>query len=755
MNCLTSDKIASSLYIGTIMRKILFFFILLCGYKSYATADTVKIPISRVLFHDKIANEQRLIDRLDGKEDKTLRIPGHETVSIHLSDVLYRKINDITNWIETNDSLATNNDKVRYLTYVEGMLQRFRMGVKERIITLVEFSSLTEAFWQVLKASTQHTEISSILNNLTYGQTEIIAESLKSSALYPALRNEAYLKFCTLYPDRILQTLQPFVNEPFADSLVVVAAKSYPAILYSYAQSSLSPVGKLIASNTNSLVQYIVHLSKTPNALLYFPFLDNLMSGKQHIDDIKKLVGDGEKGYDSVGYFKLLVKTEIDYSKRMAPPVKDTPIAVFGPNGLRETLQKKAIQHFVTPINELHNENNISVRMRSLDLLTSRELYYVMVMGESDIYTSSYKHTFTRMLQRLGSTPRTDSLLIDVHFDFFKKFIKMAANYNQLDTFLALMPADRAEILMKGFVANLDKTNSLEDAVDVADSYSSITRTDLRRSILSYVDINYRRSIDENNERGKIIYGLLREIFLSADDTTVNLTASLGIPSIYSVTNKEMQGETGKIVQLVFFYGDEDGKVFFPSFVNSFSGKSWKITPKKEWIEMTSANGLMQVFVNRPLDSDANLDDSAQVHLIAYMDSMGLQPSVVVHRGHSYWLGTTIKRMPESAKIVLLGSCGGYKNLNEILDVSPDAHIISTKEIGKGDLNQPIINYLNSQLSSGYNIDWRKMWTELSKRFETSPRDTRESWEDYIPPYKNLGAIFIKAYHMKTGISDD
>ena len=26
----------------------------------------------------------------------------------------------------------------------------------------------------------------------------------------------------------------------------------------------------------------------------------------------------------------------------------------------------------------------------------------------------------------------------------------------------------------------------------------------------------------------------------------------------------------------------------------------------------------------------------------------------------------------------------------------------------------------------------------------------RESWEDYIPPYRNLGAIFIKAYNKKT-----
>lgn len=732
------------------MRNFLLIFFLLSCFTGYASVDTVKVPVSRMLFHDKIEKEQKLVDKLDGKEDKFLRIAGHETVSNHLTDVLYRKISMLSDWVETNDSIATNNEKVRYLTYIESLLRNFRVGVRGRTVSVVELSSLVNAFQQVLDASVLGSDLAPIVSELPYGQADIIAEVMRGASQYPVLRNLVYLKFCSLYPEKILQSMQSFVKEPFADSLVVVAAKKYPAQLYTYAQSTASPQGKLISSSTDSLVRFIVHLSKTPNALLYFPFLDNLLSGKMQMEEISLLLGDRESGYDSIGYFKLLVKTEIDYSRRMSPPLRDTPIAVFGPNGLKEMLQKKALQHFVNPINELHNENNLAVRMRAIDLLTPIDLYYVIVMGENDLYTSSYKHSFSRMLQRMGAKPRTDSLLIDVHFDYFKKFIKMAANYNKLDTFLVLMPPERSEILMKAFVANLDKTNSLEDAVDVADSYSSITRPDLRKSILGYVDWNYRKSIDEKNKQGEIIYGLLREIFLSADDSTINLTASIGIPSIYTVSNAEMQNEAGKVVQLVFFYGDEDGKLFFPSFINSFSTKNWKITPQKEWVEISSNNGRMLVFVNRPLDSDANLDDSAQVHLIAYMESLGLQPTVIIHRGHSYLLPTTIKRMPESAMVVLLGSCGGYKNLNEILDVSPDAHIISTKEIGKGDLNQPIINYLNEQLSLGNNIDWRKMWTGLSKQFETAPRDTRESWEDYVPPYKNLGAIFIKAYHKKT-----
>ncbi|HMC99485.1 MAG TPA: hypothetical protein VKH37_05000, partial [Ferruginibacter sp.] len=106
-----------------------------------------------------------------------------------------------------------------------------------------------------------------------------------------------------------------------------------------------------------------------------------------------------------------------------------------------------------------------------------------------------------------------------------------------------------------------------------------------------------------------------------------------------------------------------------------------------------------------------------------------------------------LDQMMGNAKVVVLGSCGGYKNLNEILDINPDAHIISTKEIGKADINKPILNYINQTLITGKPIVWKTMWASLSRQFTGN---TREAWDDYIPPYKNLGVIFLKAYNTKS-----
>ena len=714
-----------------------------------AQCDTIAPPLQRQRFHDKINEEQRLLDKADGKIDGIIKVSANDEINLEVTDAMLRKVDQLQNCVERNDKIKANNEKVRYLTYIESLVRAFRISWKSNKINPVYAPLLIENFEKIMNATIDSASMVPYIYAAPYEVGNIIADIFINNVDYRQSKNILYLKFCALNPDKILQSITPFAGEPFADSLITATCKNNPAQAYKYAQHVASAAGKLIRKSANPTVKTVSDLSQMPSSLLYFPFLDDLVSGKKQTDSLKKIIGDGENGYDSVAYYKLLVQTEIDYYKRMVKG--DTAIAFLGPNGLRDMLKRKANQHFITPINELHEKPEI-IRMKAIDSLSPVDIYYMVVMGDTSIYTSSYKHSFNRMLQRMGKKPATDSLLLAVNFDYFKKFIKMAANFNKLDTFLNLMPASSSESLMKGFVGRLEATNTLEDAVDVADSYSSINNKNLQDNILSYVNENEQRCNNTNNNRGKVIYSLLKTIFLSADSSNnIDLSTAIGIPPIYSIDNKALMDDSGRIVQQVFFYGDEDGKKFFPSFINSFSPKEWKKNDtNKEWVELKSIKApKVWIYVNRPLNSDKNLDDTAQMHLNTYLRKNNLTPSIVTHRGHSYWLPGTMSRMAGDAKIVVLGSCGGYKNLSELIAINPDAHIISTKEIGTGNINQVITNNLNQILLSGKPLVWKNMWDNLSAFFAKQPKEIKEAWDDYIPPYKNLGAIFLKAYNKK------
>ncbi|MEO8819863.1 MAG: hypothetical protein ABI267_02100 [Ginsengibacter sp.] len=737
------------------MRFLFFYFFLISFIPAFAAKnDTTKIPIGRQIFHDHIKEEQRLADKADGRLDGIIKVSASPDVNLQVTDAIIRKINVLRNDIEI-DSVSTNNDKVRYLRYIEDLLKDYIIGWKTHKINPSIAPALVENFGEILKATIKGESMTPLIKEVPYEVGNINASIFVDNPGYNESKIALFRKFCRLYPDKILQNLGPYVSEPFADTLIIEAFNNSPSQLYTYAQSAHSPQGKLIRQIDDPRIKMVVKLSTQNRALFYFPFLDDLISGKKTIADIEKVAGKTGADYDSVGYYGLLVKTEINYYGRMVHG--DTPIAMLGANGLLDMLKAKAIQHFIYPINVLHENPSPAVRFRALQPLDAQELYYMMVLGENDIYTSSYKYSFDRMIQKMGPVPHGDSLLISLNFDHFKKFIKMAAGYNKLDEFLKTMSPENSEKLMQAFVAKLETTKTLEDAVDVADSYGSITNPDLQKSMLQNVEWNEQRCIKEDNERGKKIYSLLKTIFLSADPKNgIDLSKEIGIPPIYTVDYNYLADDSGRIIEQVFFYGDKDGKSSYASYLTSFPRNDWSITQKKEWIEIKSVRGKpIWIFANLPLDNETDKDAKAQSDLIDYLDSKGLRPTVVIHRGHSYHLPYTIQQLPESAKIIMLGSCGGYQNLKTILKYSPEAHIISTKETGAMDVNKPIIDALDNTLREGKNIDWRQMWAGLETQFSHAPQQIRETFEDYIPPQKNLGALFIKAYNKEGGSDDE
>jgi hypothetical protein len=196
----------------------------------------------------------------------------------------------------------------------------------------------------------------------------------------------------------------------------------------------------------------------------------------------------------------------------------------------------------------LHEEKSDAVRFKCLDSLTAVELYYLCVLAEDEIYTSSYLGVYKRIFQRMG-VERSDTLLNWVQYDFYKKFIKMAAAYNVLDDFLKKMNQTTAVELMKNFANGLEKDNTLEEAVDVADSYASIDDAAIRKLILAEVQKNLKLFEQEKNARASVIYHLLNTIFLSDDSTNkTDVSSKLGIPPVYVMPNKLLQDSSGKII---------------------------------------------------------------------------------------------------------------------------------------------------------------------------------------------------------------
>ena len=178
--------------------------------------------------------------------------------------------------------------------------------------------------------------------------------------------------------------------------------------------------------------------------------------------------------------------------------------------------------------------------------------------------------------------------------------------------------------------------------------------------------------------------------------------------------------------------------------MGNFPASEWRVTKNKYWTVITSIKGKpITIYANLPIEEPG--DKEAIEKLSEYLDEKDIHPTVFIHRGHSYHVNTTLDNLQATAKIVVLGSCGGYHNLAIVLEKSPEAHIISSKQVGTRFVNEPIIRQLDETLRVGRNVDWVEMWSVLGRKFAGDARN-KELFSDYVPPHKNLGAIFIKAY---------
>jgi hypothetical protein len=692
------------------------------------------IPIQRATFHQYIEDARITLLKADKRADSVFTPTRNEELNAQINFSLNRYLHNLRAIVETDTSIA-DNDRFMWLRGIRELLERFTSAYKSGSIMGSQLQEVLEAYEKALMLSLQHQSIVSVIDQYDVEVCNLILQNfaLQTVPDKSLLNEHLLLKSCARYPDSILKFLSRAPEAGVADSLLMEAAKRSPEDLYNYAAAS-DELGKKIQTSNEPLIKTIAAFSSMKSGRLFFPFLDQVMNGKLSVESIEQAVK------DSIAYFKLLVQTKIDYAERMRSA--DTPLAV---QALDAWLERKATEDFIADINALHDERNPAIRFRKLDKLTHTELYYLAVTGEKEMYTSSFVDgIYPRIFQRMR-IPRADSLLSDVSFDFYRRFIRICAAYNTLDDFLRRMDRSYARDLMRSFATGLEKSRSLEDAVDVADAYASIADTEIRNLVLAQVGANRAYAEKRKQARGMTMYRLLEQIFLSLDTTRhIDLTASLGIPPVFNMPVNNLKDTAGRVVIQQFFYGDKDGPVIFNAFLNSFRNPNWRIDLKPEWVEVSSVKGVpVIIYANRPLDELQDMDAQAQQNLIAFLEYNDLQPAVTIHRGHSYHVSATIGNLMPSSKVVLLGSCGGYQRLSEVLDICPNAHIIASKQIGAGVVNQIMITAIAEQIRQDKDLYWPQLWAQLEKRFVGQ---TRERFEDYIPPQKNLGAIFIMAY---------
>jgi hypothetical protein len=690
------------------------------------------IPLQRQLFHDKIDKEQRRADVSDGKVDGFIDYSDDSNYNNILNKAILTDVNHLQIMIENlpsngRDPATDHQEKLRLLTAVWEMLRDYNADLK---IDIFYYRRLVNNLHDMIIARQENRSMEFVQNNINMQTLNNVKH------LFPSASDERafiYTEMSKREPEIMIKRLSEFADEPAADVAIQGAARVVPQEVYNFASSSNYKLKGAVLRSKDPLVQTIVRVARESGSpLRAMPFLSDIHTGKLTIAEVDKITADPDL------FYLNLVRLKIENPE-------------LAGNTYTDELKYRGLK-YIREMNDLHEEKD-PVRFRCIEKFPPEALYFIMVYGQDEVYTSSFLGTYKRMIERM--TPRKGNELLDtLHRDRFRTFIRMCAGYNTLNNFLSTMDADKKTALMKDFIAGLEKgkEDDLEDAVDVADAFGSISDTTLSVFLQGEVKKNYENAYNVRSKKGIIIYGLLSTLFegmkaAENDELVQQQSEMLDLPPINLVQYKNLAGDSGTVVEQFFFYGDEDGKNSYASFLGNFKDGKWKITNGEYWTTIKSVSGKpITVYANLPLAEPQ--DEEAQAKLAKYMADNNIHPTVIVHRGHSYHLPLTMDRLSKENRIVILGSCGGYHNLATVLDHCPDAHIISSKQVGAMNVNEPIIKAINDQLLAGNNINWISTWRSLNTYF-SSRKTLAGLFSDYVPPHKNLGAIFIKAYRKQ------
>ncbi|MFN8277127.1 MAG: hypothetical protein U0T84_06575 [Chitinophagales bacterium] len=662
---------------------------------------------------DFIDGDQIRIDKLDGSEDG--RVQTYDSLRNQIAQrVYFQLIDSIQNYIDQSGFIEV--DRRIYRDYLFRTMRRVYSGNYRQV---ARWEVLFTHFYATLKGMRQH-QVWPVLRR-------DYASSLELTGLfrYESIADSFLLEAMTIMPGEVLQQFAQYAERPYAAKTVEAVVAYAPTVAKAYYLPAYPAYDMMKASGDTSLVIFrkiIDAYGKKSNAMV---LMDDLVSGKLTIRQADSITKNNR------AFFQQLWQTRIRKNMRAAYSVeKELEIAAL---------------KLVREVNDLHNENNEAIRFAAVNSLSAEALYVLIVYSEEDIFTSSFNGIYKRLTVKLGKEDGFDFLrrMNDLRF---RTFVKQCAAYGKLDAFLTTMSAERRNILMVKFAANLGVAEGkLSEAVEVADAYTSISDSAARDIVQRTVATEYEQCQLRQNKSGIAIYGLLQALFGSQQMFQGNwyqqIQQQYHLAPINVLPSGQLFANNGRCIWYMNFYDDDDGEWSYRSFVSTFKDKNWVVDESHPlYTVIRASNGkLVDIYANKPKQ-----EYEGQAYLEHFFDSLHLIPDVLVHRGHSYYASKTIDKTTPGTRIFVLGSCGGYHKLSSIIDRSPEVRIISSKQIGVFQVNNPIVKALADNIREGTDVDWQQIWKTVDARLKGTESYGR--FLDYIPPHKNLGAIFISAY---------
>jgi len=599
-------------------------------------------------------------------------------------------------------------------------------SLNKRTISFLRIPSVNNYFIQTLiNYQTKKLPVSTQYREIPITQSAILASAFDGTSLGDSIGLIVGIREMLNNPYFISTRLDDARYQPYRDTLLYYLANGAPEI-FTQKINDRSGIFYTLASNSNNrTVKALTPIVKDNYYEKVLPFSLAILENRTTADSIKQL------SLTPSAYYRAFIDETIRLytsSDRQMKIFLERPIA-----DLNKTL---ANAYYINEINTLHDSPD-KVRFKILDNLSARELYFLLVGGSGQLYTSSFLYVYKKFIAETEKQG-LDNFLKEIDSYQFGQFVSNLSVYGLVNDLVEKLHQEQFANLLSNYFRRVLSTQLTDNQIILNSMTLSEILNDIKNQpvvtkiLLAQIAL-YEKSRAQYDP-------MLQRMFTGFKSILSGKTEFIS-DATYDVLPVERMKRNNIIVQACMFYDDEDGVSSFESSLNTYDKKNWDKKDMGNYIVFSSINGnAMKVYMNKPMMKQGS--DTTQDEMLRAIANEGYEISSYIHRGHSYHLPQSLRKISPKASFVFLGSCGGYNEVLNVFQQNPDVNIIVTRNIGSKLINDPLLQNINEELVNNKDINWDEMWKEFNTKFTS--RQTKDLFSSYIPPNHYIGMKFIR-----------
>jgi len=169
---------------------LIFSLFLTCQLSAQTHVVNYKIDKGRILWHDKIDKQQKLLTKQDGKDDNMISLSQDETVNQLVEYALIKGIDEAQQEIEQDTTLSHSN-KVKYLLGLEDLLKGFNNNIRKKDFPFTNAQALLDGYLEGVELDRKGQSIEPVIASNPYGVGAILMETFlfRESKSAPGAKN--------------------------------------------------------------------------------------------------------------------------------------------------------------------------------------------------------------------------------------------------------------------------------------------------------------------------------------------------------------------------------------------------------------------------------------------------------------------------------------------------------------------------------------------------------------------------------------